>query len=123
MTVGHDSTGPFNDPKVVITASSGDNGFLGWDAEFEEESGFTNYPAASPHVVAVGGTRLTLGAESKWSNETVWNGSGASGGGCSVQFTAPAWQQSLSNWSSIGCSNKRVVADVAADADPHSGSP
>ncbi len=121
VTVGHDSAGPFNDPKVVITASSGDNGFLGWDAEFAEESGFTNYPAASPHVVAVGGTRLTLGAESKWSSEAVWNGSGASGGGCSVQFTAPAWQQSLSNWSSIGCSNKRVVADVAADADPHSG--
>ncbi len=121
VTVGHDSTGPFNDPKVVITASSGDNGFLGWDAEFEEEWGFTNYPAASPHVVAVGGTRLTLGAEGKWSNETVWNGSGASGGGCSIQFTAPAWQQSLSNWSSIGCADKRVVADVAADADPHSG--
>ena len=121
VTVGHDSTGPFNDPKVVITASSGDNGFLGWDSEFEGESGFTNYPAASPHVVAVGGTRLTLGAESKWSNETVWNGSGASGGGCSIQFTAPAWQQSVANWSSIGCTNKRVVADVAADADPHSG--
>ena len=121
VTVGHDGSGPFNDPKVVITASSGDNGFLGWDSEFEGESGFTNYPAASPHVVAVGGTRLTLGAESKWSNETVWNGSGASGGGCSVQFTAPAWQQSLTNWSSIGCTNKRVVADVAADADPHSG--
>jgi hypothetical protein len=121
VTVGHDATGPFNDPKVVITASSGDNGFLGWDSEFEGESGFTNYPAASPHVVAVGGTRLTLGAESKWSSETVWNGSGASGGGCSIQFTAPAWQQSLANWSSIGCTNKRVVADVAADADPHSG--
>jgi hypothetical protein len=117
-----DNTGPFNDPKVVITASSGDNGFLGWDAQFpEQESGFTNYPAASPHVVAVGGTRLTLGAESKWTNETVWNGSGASGGGCSVMFTAPAWQQSLADWASIGCTNKRVVADVSADADPHTG--
>ncbi len=116
-----DSAGPFNDPKVVITASSGDTGFLGWDSTYAEERGFANYPAASPHVVAVGGTRLTLGAGGSWSAETVWNGSGASGGGCSIQFTAPAWQQAVSDWSSIGCGTKRAVADVSADADPYSG--
>jgi hypothetical protein len=121
VTPSDDDASPFNDPGVVITASSGDNGFLGWDAEYEEERGFTNYPAASPHVVAVGGTRLTLGSGASWSSETVWNGSGASGGGCSTQFTAPLWQQHLPDWSSIGCSNKRAVADVAADADPHTG--
>jgi hypothetical protein len=121
VSVSHDSTGPFNDPKVVITASTGDNGYLGWDSEFAEEKGFANYPAASPHVVAVGGTRLALGVGGVWSGETVWNGSGASGGGCSVQFTAPAWQQAVSAWSGIGCATKRVLADVSADADPHTG--
>jgi len=121
ITVAHDSASPFNDPKVVITASTGDNGFLGWDSAFAEERGFTSYPAASPSVVAVGGTRLTLGAGGAWSAETVWNGSGASGGGCSIQFTAPAWQQAVSDWSGIGCATKRVIADVSADADPHTG--
>jgi len=121
VTVKGDQSGPFNNPDVVITASSGDDGFLGWDAERPEERGFTNYPAASPHVVAVGGTRLALGAGGSWAGESVWNGNGASGGGCSVLFTAPAWQQQTSDWSSVGCTNKRAVADVAADADPYTG--
>ncbi len=119
VTVKGEETGPFDTPGVVITASGGDNGFLGWDAE--PEGGFTNYPAASPHVVAVGGTRLALSAEGVWADETVWNGDGASGGGCSVQFAAPAWQQQTADWSSVGCESKRAVADVAADADPHTG--
>ena len=50
-----------------------------------------------------------------------FKGSGASGGGCSVVFTAPLWQQNASGWRSIGCAQKRVVADVSADADPHTG--
>jgi hypothetical protein len=126
-TVEGDETGPFNDPNIVITASGGDNGFLGWDAAHSQERGFTNYPAASPHVVAVGGTRLTLkasgtlGAGGTWVSESVWNGDGASGGGCSKQFTAPPWQQASADWSSVGCTNKRAVADVSADADPHTG--
>ncbi len=121
VTVSHDSASPFNDPHVVITASTGDDGYLGWDAERAEEKGFANYPAASPHVVAVGGTRLTLGTGGAWSAETVWNGSGASGGGCSVQFTAQPWQQAVPDWSGIGCGTGRALADVSADADPHTG--
>ncbi len=116
-----DEASAFDDPGVVITASSGDNGYLGWDARYEQERGFVGYPAASPHVVAVGGTRLTLGAGSTWSGEAVWNGSGASGGGCSVVFTAPLWQQNAAGWPGTGCARKRLVADVSADADPHTG--
>ena len=48
----------FNHPGVVITASAGDNGYLNWDAPEANERGFVNYPASSPHVIAVGGTRL-----------------------------------------------------------------
>lgn len=120
--VESDLKGPFNDPDVVITAAAGDDGFLGWDAEHSSERGFVNYPAASPHVVAVGGTRLApLSAKGDWTGESVWNGDGASGGGCSLQFTAPLWQQAVSDWSSVGCGSKRVVSDVAADADPYTG--
>ena len=45
----------------------------------------------------------------------------ATGGGCSVEFTAQPWQQAVSDWASVGCSTKRAVADVAADADPYTG--
>jgi Subtilase family len=120
----------FNHPGVAIVASSGDYGYLNWFSETAPES--ADYPASSPHVIAVGGTRLNLDASTKaWESETVWNdggfsggalkGAGADGGGCSVPFAAPAWQQSLSNWASVGCGSSRAVADVSADADPYTG--
>ncbi len=72
--------------------------------------------------MSVGGTRLTtLAPGGIWQGESVWNGSGAGGGGCSVVFTAPAWQQQAADWTAIGCASKRAVADVSADADPYSG--
>ena len=116
-----ESASPFNHPGIVITAAAGDNGYLNWDAASSLEKGYVNFPASSPHVVAVGGTRLTLGAGSAWAGETVWNGDHATGGGCSVVFTAQPWQQNVSDWSAVGCGTKRAVADVAADADPYTG--
>jgi hypothetical protein len=112
----------FDDPGAIITASAGDDGYLSWDASAEAERGFAGYPASSPHVIAVGGTRLSpLGAGGAWTGESVWNGDGAGGGGCSVEFTAPAWQVGVSDWSAVGCKAKRAVSDVAADADPYTG--
>ncbi len=120
----------FNHPGVVITASSGDEGYLDWLTG--EPSNAAEYPASSPHVIGVGGTRLALNAETgAWEGETVWNdgganggvleGAGSGGGGCSVRFAATSWQQSVPDWSSVGCGAKRAVADVAADADPYTG--
>ncbi len=116
-----ESSSPFDHPGIAITAAAGDNGYLGWDASNASERGYVDFPASSPHVVAVGGTRLTLGSGSAWSGESVWNGDGAGGGGCSTVFTAQLWQQNVSDWSAVGCSTKRAVADVAADADPYTG--
>jgi hypothetical protein len=116
-----ESAGPFNHPGIVITAAAGDDGYLNWDAESSAERGYVSFPASSPHVVAVGGTRLSLGTGSAWASEAVWNGDHATGGGCSVVFTAQPWQQSVADWSGVGCATKRAVADVAADADPYTG--
>jgi len=103
---GETSVTAYNHPGIAITASSGDNGY---GAEF---------PAADPHVVAVGGTTLTLGAGDAWAGETVWSGAGS---GCSAYASAQAWQTSLGAWSLTGCGTKRAIADVAADADPATG--
>ncbi len=121
----------FNHPGIVITASSGDLGYLNWDAFSAEERGSADYPASSSHVIAVGGTRL-LQSSGEWQQETIWNdggqsksgergGAGAAGGGCSGAFSAPAWQQELPAWEGVGCGTHRAVADVAADADPYTG--
>jgi Subtilase family len=121
-TVTEDNKSAFNQPDTVITVAAGDNGYLDWGAEEPSERGFADYPASSPHVVAVGGTRLgPLGTHGEWTGETVWNGNGAGGGGCSTVLTAAPWQQEVTDWSSVGCGEHRAVADVSADADPYTG--
>ena len=57
----------FNHPGTVITFAAGDRGYLNWERdkleeELEGEKAGVNYPASSPHVVAVGGTSLKLDA-------------------------------------------------------------
>ncbi len=125
----------FEHPGAVITAAAGDDGYLNWtDAAEAKEAGEEyyegpDYPAASPHVVAVGGTRLTLGGGGAWQSEKVWNEDpdpegedlGAGGGGCSSQFEAQQWQREVKDWAKVGCEDRRAVADVSADADPYSG--
>ncbi len=110
----------FNHPGVVVTAASGDSGYL----RRKEIGSGVEYPASSPHVVSVGGTSLKMmgvGGQA-WASESIWGGSG---GGCSVNFPAPAWQRGVSDWSSVGCGtgsqSKRAANDVAADADPYTG--
>ena len=114
----------FNHPGVVVTAASGDCGYLGWEASKEECRSGVGYPASSPHVVSVGGTSLMMtGAGGQaWGTESVWGGSG---GGCSVNFPAQAWQSGVSDWSAVGCGtgseSRRASNDVAADANPYTG--
>jgi hypothetical protein len=119
----------FDHPGLVVAAAAGDEGYLNW---LEGHEPFANYPATSPHVVAVGGTRLLLNAKDEWAGESVWNdggtgrngradGFGATGGGCSEELEAQPWQQAVPDWPQVGCGDRRAVADVAADGDPYTG--
>jgi hypothetical protein len=121
ITPATDNASSFNHPGIVITAAAGDDGYLDWHAKESFERGFADYPASSTHVVAVGGTRLgPLGPGGTWAGETVWNGDGAGGSGCS-SLVAPTWQTAMRDWSTVGCGSGRAVADVSADADPYTG--
>lgn len=75
-----------------------------------------SYPAVSPFVTAVGGTRLTLGKGNVRVSETVWNDSvygdnGAGGGALSRREPRPAYQDGFVP------QNHRAVPDVSALAD------
>ena len=85
---------------AVFFASSGDNG------------AGVSWPAASPNVVGVGGTTLSLNG-----SETAWAGSG---GGVSAYEKAPAYQ---ADYSIPKAGGMRAVPDVAYDADPATGFP
>src|SRR5262249_31922413 len=89
----------FNHPGVVITASSGDDGYV------------NQYPASSKYVTSVGGTSLTRSVDPRGFTETAWSGSGS---GCSAYEAKPSFQ------TDPDCA-RRAYADVAAGADPQSG--
>ncbi|MER7443466.1 carboxypeptidase regulatory-like domain-containing protein [Micromonospora avicenniae] len=94
----------YQHPGVAIVAASGDYGYG------------MSFPASSPHVTAVGGTRLTRDdSTSRGWTEQVWdNYSGAPGSGCSTVEPKPYFQ------ADPGCPG-RTVADVSALADPLNG--
>ncbi len=93
----------FQHPGTVFIAASGDSG-----------SG-PQYPAASPNVVAAGGTTLYLnhGTGALKFPESAWEGSG---GGVSQYELIPSYQAALG----IGGTN-RCIPDVAFAADPNTG--
>ena len=70
------------------------------------------YPAASPDVVAVGGTTLTLSSSGGYGSETAW---ADSGGGFSQYEAEPAYQESVQT------TGQRSTPDVAFDANPDTG--
>ncbi len=75
-----------------------------------------SYPAVSPYVTAVGGTRLALESGNRRSDEVVWNDSvygqeAAGGGGYSKIETRPWYQDT------VNTRKTRSVPDVAALAD------
>lgn len=93
----------FDRSGVSFFASAGDRG-LG-----------AQYPSASPYVVSVGGTSLTL-TPGALNAETGWS---SGGGGCS-HYEAPNDMQ-VGQTGSVGCFDKRATPDVSFDADPASG--
>jgi hypothetical protein len=99
---------------VVITASSGDCGYL--NEACSGRLAAADFPASSPDVVAVGGTSLNKRKEA-WSS-SVWDGAGS---GCSQIFTAPSWQSAIPEFASTDCGAERSVADVSAIANPSTG--
>jgi kumamolisin len=110
------------DAVLAMTALSGVSSFVaagdsGSTACGTGVSGTTlSYPAVSPFVTAVGGSRLTLGPGNTRVSETVWNdsayGQSAAGGGAlSRREPRPAYQDGFTP------QNHRAVPDVSALAD------
>src|SRR5262249_30638869 len=109
-------TTPSGHEGVTFVASSGDSGAYG-----SPSSKIVGYPAASPNVLGVGGTKLNTSggsylSESGWGNGTSSYSSGGAGGGISKYASQPSYQNGVVTQSTT----KRTVPDVAFDADPAS---
>jgi kumamolisin len=108
---------------VTICVASGDDGS---SDGVKDGADHVDFPASSPHVLACGGTNVQA-TNGQIGNESVWNdgaNGGAGGGGVSVFFARPAWQDGLTVTSTKGSKGPlqmRGVPDVCGDADPQSG--
>ncbi|MGA0587151.1 S53 family peptidase [Dyella sp. KRB-257] len=106
---------------VTVTVAAGDDGATDGQSDGQLH---VDYPAASPCVLACGGTRLIASAGTIGS-ETVWNesasGNGATGGGVSRIFARPAWQAGMNVPATPDGFQGRGVPDVAGVADPLTG--
>jgi hypothetical protein len=105
----------YNHPGVAITAATGDCGYNCAGVYKASVYNSVQYPAASPYVVAVGGTSLARDGSARGWTESAWgNADGGAGSGCSLYEPKPSWQLDT------GCAN-RTQADVSAVADPLTG--
>jgi hypothetical protein len=120
----------FNHPGVVITASTGDDGWGDFDLPKGARGTPASFPSTDPHVVAVGGTDLVLNGNGSIASEQIWNENppassaqfaGAAGGGCSNRYRAADWQSHNLGYRNAGCHGKRLAADISALADPMHG--
>jgi hypothetical protein len=126
----------YNHPGVAMIASSGDDGWYGWDVLNEglQPPNVPNVPASLSTVIGVGGTSLYLNPDNSRASEIAWNNNGpsdvyganigtalgATGSGCS-NVTAPRWQQSIASYGGLGCGTRRSEVDIAAVGDPFTG--
>jgi subtilase family serine protease len=100
-------------------SASGDNGTD--DCNDGGHAVSVDFPGSSPHVVSVGGTNVqgsvnSSGRVTGWAGETTWqysNSDGASGGGKSIAFPKPKYQNGVTP-----PDGRRDVPDVSLIADP-----
>ena len=99
----------------VFTTPQGHNGVTFVAAS--GDSGTTEYPAASPNVLSVGGTTLNLTSQGTYASETPWSSSGT---GTSPFEPQPTWQAAAAKAAGLSSSG-RTTPDVSFDANPATG--
>ncbi|MDE3132589.1 MAG: S8/S53 family peptidase [Acidobacteriota bacterium] len=102
---------------ITVCVAAGDDGSA--DQETDGRA-HIDFPASSPHVLAVGGTMLSGSSDVVWwqSPGERSGGGGATGGGVSVVFPRPSWQNVQIASINPGSIDGRVIPDVAALAGP-----
>ncbi len=125
---------------ITILNSSGDSGAAGCDTQASEpyatRGRMVTFPAAMPEVTGVGGTQFVEGSGNYWATvnsssygsalsyipEAAWNesdsaGLDSSGGGASLLYPQPDWQ----NGPGVPSDSARHVPDVSLSAALHDG--
>jgi kumamolisin len=103
---------------ITTCVASGDDGS---GDQMTDGQAHIDFPSSSPFVLSVGGTMLTSAAETAWwqsPGRRTRKGGGATGGGVSVVFNRPAWQNVNVTSINQGSIDGRIIPDVTALAGP-----
>lgn len=95
---------------ITICAATGD---YGSNNGVGGRGNYVDFPSSNPNITAVGGTTLVC-PTGKYDSRTVETAWPSGGGGISVAYSKPAYQNKLPG-------NKRLTPDVASLADPNTG--
>jgi kumamolisin len=105
---------------ITVFSASGDSGSYDCQrANFADHRLTVDFPAASPQVVAVGGTLLSVSTSGAYAGEAGWEqplSYSGGGGGIDPNDSAPSWQVAAGVRG-----GHRGVPDVSAAASPESG--
>jgi kumamolisin len=101
---------------ITVSIAAGDDGT---NDGMQDQQIHVDFPGSTPEALSVGGTMLKGTAKSEvvwWVSPGIRNGKGAgsTGGGVSVKFPRPPWQQVKVPSLQPGGPDGRVVPDVAA---------
>jgi carboxypeptidase C (cathepsin A) len=96
---------------MTIFAAAGDND----SSDGGPTPANVDLPSSSPFVIGCGGTTKTADSETVWNNDPGKPDGNGTGGGFSTIFPIQPWQAGAPNGPG------RMVPDVAADADLHTG--
>jgi kumamolisin len=102
---------------ITVCVSSGDDGS---GDQMQDGQAHVNFPASSPHVLAVGGTMLDGDQEVTWwqaPGDRAHRG-GSTGGGISRVFPQPHWQNVEVTAPDGSRQVGRIIPDIAALAGP-----
>jgi uncharacterized protein YjbI with pentapeptide repeats len=105
---------------ITVIVASGDDGAR---EQVHDGRAHVDFPASSPWVLGVGGSKL-IAAGNSIASEVVWNdgaNGGATGGGVSDIFARPAWQAAVRVPARADGQLGRGVPDVAINASPVTG--
>ncbi|HEY1567778.1 MAG TPA: S53 family peptidase [Solirubrobacteraceae bacterium] len=102
---------------ITVCVSAGDDGS---GDQVDDGQAHVNFPACSPHVLAVGGTQLDGDQEVVW-----WQApgrrrdrGGSTGGGVSRLFPQPSWQTVEVRAPDGKTASGRIIPDISALAGP-----
>ncbi|MEX8520966.1 MAG: S8 family serine peptidase [Leptothrix sp. (in: b-proteobacteria)] len=107
------------DAGITVVVAAGDNGVTDGVTDGQRH---VDFPASSPWVIAVGGTRLAS-ADGKKISEAGWSDGirSATGGGVSALVPLPEWQRDINVPKLRNGVRGRWLPDIAANAAPETG--